>query len=228
MTQFFRGNLAGLTIRSGKLTDKKVIDCLYTCKEGLDLHTPKAMAEVPGNTGTPLPGTHSPAPASLTSSAEASVADLFLFLAPAPHPNSPCSLGPCSPVVPVCFHPDTDWAPGPIAHQTPALSCQVQASRPLVPTLHPACKSRVPKPSPFSVSIICRTARKPHRTLCLWLLCQQVMQLRNKQVEEMFRAWGREWPRLLPTPPPAPCCLQTQKFSRPYCLGDGGCRDSII
>lgn len=41
MTQFFRGNLAGLTIRSGKLTDKKVIDCLYTCKEGLDLHTPE-------------------------------------------------------------------------------------------------------------------------------------------------------------------------------------------
>ncbi|NIG59984.1 calsyntenin-1 [Pontoporia blainvillei] len=41
MTQFFRGNLAGLTIRSGKLTDKKVIDCLYTCKEGLDLHIPE-------------------------------------------------------------------------------------------------------------------------------------------------------------------------------------------
>ncbi|XP_045155140.1 calsyntenin-1 [Echinops telfairi] len=37
MTQFFRGNLAGLTIRSGKVADKKVIDCLYTCKEGLDL-----------------------------------------------------------------------------------------------------------------------------------------------------------------------------------------------
>ena len=37
MTQFFRGNLAGLTLRSGKLADKKVIDCLYTCKEGLDL-----------------------------------------------------------------------------------------------------------------------------------------------------------------------------------------------
>lgn len=41
MTQFFRGDLAGLTIRSGKLTDKKVIDCLYTCKEGLDLQGPE-------------------------------------------------------------------------------------------------------------------------------------------------------------------------------------------
>uniref|UniRef100_A0A8C1CS88 Calsyntenin-1 n=1 Tax=Cyprinus carpio carpio TaxID=630221 RepID=A0A8C1CS88_CYPCA len=36
MTQYFRGNLAGLMIRSGKLENKKVIDCLYTCKEGLD------------------------------------------------------------------------------------------------------------------------------------------------------------------------------------------------
>ncbi|XP_053777928.1 calsyntenin-1 isoform X3 [Desmodus rotundus] len=41
MTQFFQGDLAGLTIRSGKLTDKKVIDCLYTCKEGLDLPVPE-------------------------------------------------------------------------------------------------------------------------------------------------------------------------------------------
>ncbi|KAM6336725.1 LOW QUALITY PROTEIN: calsyntenin-1 [Alca torda] len=37
MAQFFRGSLAGLMIRSGKLENKKVIDCLYTCKEGLDL-----------------------------------------------------------------------------------------------------------------------------------------------------------------------------------------------
>ncbi|XP_042334569.1 calsyntenin-1 isoform X4 [Sceloporus undulatus] len=37
MAQYFRGNLAGLMIRSGKLENKKVIDCLYTCKEGLDL-----------------------------------------------------------------------------------------------------------------------------------------------------------------------------------------------
>ncbi|XP_054435771.1 calsyntenin-1 isoform X6 [Pteronotus mesoamericanus] len=41
MTQFFRGDLAGLTIRSGKLTDKKAIDCLYTCKEGLELRVPE-------------------------------------------------------------------------------------------------------------------------------------------------------------------------------------------
>ncbi|XP_028921603.1 calsyntenin-1 isoform X1 [Ornithorhynchus anatinus] len=37
MAQFFRGNLAGLMVRSGKLENKNVIDCLYTCKEGLDL-----------------------------------------------------------------------------------------------------------------------------------------------------------------------------------------------
>lgn len=36
MAQFFHGNLAGLMIRSGKLESKKVIDCLYTCKEGLE------------------------------------------------------------------------------------------------------------------------------------------------------------------------------------------------
>ena len=41
MTQFFRGNLAGLTVRSGKLADKKVIDCLYTCNELLDLQVPE-------------------------------------------------------------------------------------------------------------------------------------------------------------------------------------------
>ncbi|XP_078413928.1 calsyntenin-1 isoform X3 [Cetorhinus maximus] len=37
MAQFFLGNLAGLMIRTGKIESKKVIDCLYTCKEGLDL-----------------------------------------------------------------------------------------------------------------------------------------------------------------------------------------------
>ncbi|CAI9560738.1 unnamed protein product [Staurois parvus] len=36
MAQFFHGNLAGLMVRSGKLENKKVIDCLYTCKEGLE------------------------------------------------------------------------------------------------------------------------------------------------------------------------------------------------
>lgn len=44
MTQFFRGNLAGLMIRSGKLENKKVIDCLYTCKEGLDVQLPEEVA----------------------------------------------------------------------------------------------------------------------------------------------------------------------------------------
>ncbi|XP_076874575.1 calsyntenin-1 isoform X2 [Brachyhypopomus gauderio] len=44
MAQYFRGNLAGLMIRSGKLEDKKVIDCLYTCKEGLDVQLPEEVA----------------------------------------------------------------------------------------------------------------------------------------------------------------------------------------
>uniref|UniRef100_A0A6Q2XIY1 Calsyntenin-1 n=1 Tax=Esox lucius TaxID=8010 RepID=A0A6Q2XIY1_ESOLU len=41
---FFHGNLAGLMIRSGKLENKKVIDCLYTCKEGLDVQLPEEVA----------------------------------------------------------------------------------------------------------------------------------------------------------------------------------------
>ena len=44
MAQFFRGNLAGLMIRSGKLENKRVIDCLYTCKEGLDVQLPEEVA----------------------------------------------------------------------------------------------------------------------------------------------------------------------------------------
>ncbi|XP_061689877.1 calsyntenin-1 isoform X4 [Syngnathoides biaculeatus] len=44
MAQFFRGNLAGLMIRAGKLENKKVIDCLYTCKEGLDVQLPEEVA----------------------------------------------------------------------------------------------------------------------------------------------------------------------------------------
>ncbi|XP_076132364.1 calsyntenin-1 isoform X3 [Alosa pseudoharengus] len=44
MAQYFRGNLAGLMIRSGKLDNKKVIDCLYTCKEGLDVQLPEEVA----------------------------------------------------------------------------------------------------------------------------------------------------------------------------------------
>ncbi|KAF0036391.1 hypothetical protein F2P81_011703 [Scophthalmus maximus] len=44
MAQFFRGNLAGLMIRSGKLENKKVIDCLYTCKEGLDVQLPEEVS----------------------------------------------------------------------------------------------------------------------------------------------------------------------------------------
>lgn len=44
MSQYFRGNLAGLMIRSGKPENKKVIDCLYTCKEGLDVQLPEEVA----------------------------------------------------------------------------------------------------------------------------------------------------------------------------------------
>ncbi|XP_048858940.1 calsyntenin-1 isoform X2 [Brienomyrus brachyistius] len=44
MSQFFHGSLAGLMIRSGKLENKKVIDCLYTCKEGLDVQLPEEVA----------------------------------------------------------------------------------------------------------------------------------------------------------------------------------------
>lgn len=65
MTQFFRGNLAGLTIRSGKLTDKKVIDCLYTCKEGLDLHIPEDGGS--GVKVTPAPTCMAPTTSSSTS-----------------------------------------------------------------------------------------------------------------------------------------------------------------
>ncbi|XP_030624492.1 calsyntenin-1 [Chanos chanos] len=44
MAQYFKGNLAGLMIRAGKLENKKVIDCLYTCKEGLDVQLPEEVA----------------------------------------------------------------------------------------------------------------------------------------------------------------------------------------
>lgn len=61
MTQYFRGNLAGLTLRSGKLADKKVIDCLYTCKEGLDLQVPEDSGRgVQVTRSAPLHSTHGP------------------------------------------------------------------------------------------------------------------------------------------------------------------------
>ncbi|XP_018606838.1 calsyntenin-1-like isoform X2 [Scleropages formosus] len=43
MSDYFKGYLAGLMIRAGKLEEKRVIDCLYTCKEGLDLQLPKEI-----------------------------------------------------------------------------------------------------------------------------------------------------------------------------------------
>ncbi|KAM4702726.1 calsyntenin-1 isoform 2-T2 [Rhinophrynus dorsalis] len=45
MAQFFHGNLAGLMIRSGKLESKKVIDCLYTCKEGLEFQPAEGIGK---------------------------------------------------------------------------------------------------------------------------------------------------------------------------------------
>ncbi|XP_036386537.1 calsyntenin-1-like isoform X4 [Megalops cyprinoides] len=59
MSQYFRGNLAGLMIRSGKLENKKVIDCLYTCKEGLDLQLPEEV-------GTAIKVQFNPSQSSLT------------------------------------------------------------------------------------------------------------------------------------------------------------------
>ncbi|KAI1890830.1 hypothetical protein AGOR_G00157650 [Albula goreensis] len=59
MSQYFRGNLAGLMIRSGKLEQKRVIDCLYTCKEGLDLQLPEEV-------GTNIKVQFNPSQSSLT------------------------------------------------------------------------------------------------------------------------------------------------------------------
>ncbi|KAJ8258887.1 hypothetical protein COCON_G00178990 [Conger conger] len=59
MSQYFRGNLAGLMIRSGKLEKKRVIDCLYTCKEGLDV-------ELPEEVGTTVKVQFNPSQSSLT------------------------------------------------------------------------------------------------------------------------------------------------------------------
>uniref|UniRef100_H9GJT6 Calsyntenin-1 n=1 Tax=Anolis carolinensis TaxID=28377 RepID=H9GJT6_ANOCA len=56
MAQYFRGNLAGLMIRSGKLENKKVIDCLYTCKEGLDLHVADGVHMNPSQSAVTLEG----------------------------------------------------------------------------------------------------------------------------------------------------------------------------
>uniref|UniRef100_A0A8C9X1B9 Calsyntenin-1 n=1 Tax=Sander lucioperca TaxID=283035 RepID=A0A8C9X1B9_SANLU len=56
MAQFFRGNLAGLMIRSGKLENKKVIDCLYTCKEGLDVQLPEEVEFNPNQSSLTVEG----------------------------------------------------------------------------------------------------------------------------------------------------------------------------
>ncbi|XP_073530736.1 calsyntenin-2 [Phyllobates terribilis] len=37
--QYFRGSIAGLTLRPGKIESRKVISCLQACKEGLDINS---------------------------------------------------------------------------------------------------------------------------------------------------------------------------------------------
>ncbi|XP_062901990.1 calsyntenin-2 isoform X2 [Mobula hypostoma] len=41
--QFFHGSLAGLSIRPGKIESQKVISCLQTCKEGLDINSLESL-----------------------------------------------------------------------------------------------------------------------------------------------------------------------------------------
>ncbi|XP_028650225.1 calsyntenin-2-like [Erpetoichthys calabaricus] len=44
-TQYFRGSLAGLTIRPGKIESQKVISCLQACKEGLDINSLESLGK---------------------------------------------------------------------------------------------------------------------------------------------------------------------------------------
>ncbi|KAK1168444.1 calsyntenin-2-like [Acipenser oxyrinchus oxyrinchus] len=44
-TQYFRGSLAGLTIRPGKIESQKVISCLQACKEGLDINSLESLSQ---------------------------------------------------------------------------------------------------------------------------------------------------------------------------------------
>ncbi|XP_059390007.1 calsyntenin-2-like [Carassius carassius] len=44
-TQYFRGSLSGLTIRSGKIASQNIISCLQTCKEGLDITSPESLGQ---------------------------------------------------------------------------------------------------------------------------------------------------------------------------------------
>ncbi|XP_048398757.1 calsyntenin-2 isoform X1 [Stegostoma tigrinum] len=43
--QFFHGSLAGLSIRPGKIESRKVISCLQTCKEGLDINSLESLGK---------------------------------------------------------------------------------------------------------------------------------------------------------------------------------------
>ncbi|XP_059803996.1 calsyntenin-2 isoform X1 [Hypanus sabinus] len=43
--QFFHGSLAGLSIRPGKIESQKVISCLQTCKEGLDINSLESLGK---------------------------------------------------------------------------------------------------------------------------------------------------------------------------------------
>uniref|UniRef100_A0A8C2GA09 Calsyntenin-2 n=1 Tax=Cyprinus carpio TaxID=7962 RepID=A0A8C2GA09_CYPCA len=44
-TQYFRGSLSGLTIRPGKIESQKIISCLQSCKEGLDITSPESLGQ---------------------------------------------------------------------------------------------------------------------------------------------------------------------------------------
>ncbi|XP_016317769.1 calsyntenin-2-like [Sinocyclocheilus anshuiensis] len=44
-TQYFRGSLSGLTIRSGKIASQKTISCLQACKEGLDITSLESLGQ---------------------------------------------------------------------------------------------------------------------------------------------------------------------------------------
>lgn len=43
--QYFRGSLASLTIRPGKIESQKVISCLQACKEGLDINSLESLGQ---------------------------------------------------------------------------------------------------------------------------------------------------------------------------------------
>lgn len=138
--------------------------------------------------------------------------------------------GPLLPSCPIVyFHPDTDWALGPTAHQTSAPQLPDKLPGPWYPHFHPAWLQvqGSQNPSPFSVSIICRTAQKTPQNTLLQLLvyCKGC----NSGTSRWKRCSGpgvRGVHRASTPNPPAPCCVC--KPSSPDPVVWGFCRDSII